>query len=73
MAVTVRGIKDQLERLKGPFLVIIHQPLTGPGSIDNASEVQALLNVAADKLLLAVNGHTQIDHLAKTGVLSYLH
>jgi Icc protein len=66
-------LKEQLETLEGPFLVMSHQPLAGPGSIDNASEVQALLNAAADKVLLAVNGHTHIDHLAKAGPLSYLH
>jgi Icc protein len=63
----------QLKTLKGPILVISHQPLAGPGSIDNAAEVQALLNAAADKVLLAVNGHTHIDHVAKEGKLSYLH
>jgi hypothetical protein len=47
--------------------------LAGPGSIDNAAEVQALLNGAADKVLLAVNGHTHIDHLARSGKVSYLH
>ena len=66
-------LEKQLETLKGPIFVISHQPLAGPGSIDNAGEVQALLNGAADKVLLAVNGHTHIDHLARVGKLSYLH
>jgi len=66
-------LAKQLKTLKGPILVISHQPLAGPGSIDNAGEVQALLNAAADKVLLAVNGHTHIDHVAKEGKLSYLH
>jgi predicted phosphodiesterase len=66
-------LAKQLKTLKGPILVISHQPLAGPGSIDNADEVQALLNAAADKVLLAVNGHTHIDHLARVGKLSYLH
>ena len=47
--------------------------MAGPGSIDNAGEVQALLNTASDKVLLAVNGHTHIDHVARVGKLSYLH
>ena len=47
--------------------------MAGPGSIYNAREVQALLNAASDKVLLAVNGHTHIDHLARAGKLSYLH
>jgi len=66
-------LDKQLKTLKGPILVISHQPLAGPGSIDNAGEVQALLDAAADKVLLAVNGHTHIDHVARVGKLSYLH
>ena len=62
-----------MERLKGPFLVTSHQPLADLGNIDNPSEVQALLYSEADKVLLAVNGHIRINHLAKAGVLSYLH
>jgi len=66
-------LEKQLKTLKGPILVISHQPLAGPGSIDNAGEVQALLDAAADKVLLSVNGHTHIDHVARVGKLSYLH
>ncbi len=66
-------LAKQLETLKGPILVISHQPLAGPSGIDNAGEVQALLNAAADKVLLAVNGHTHIDHVARAGRISYLH
>jgi 3',5'-cyclic-AMP phosphodiesterase len=66
-------LEKQLKTLKGPILVISHQPLAGPGSIDNAGEVQTLLEAAADKVLLAVNGHTHIDHVARTGKISYLH
>ena len=66
-------LAKQLKPLKGPILVISHQPLAGPSSIDNAKEVQALLNSAADKVLLAVNGHTHIDHVARAGKLSCLH
>ena len=66
-------LAKQLKTLKGPILVISHQPLAGPSSIDNAEEVQALLNAAADKVLLAINGHTHIDHVARAGSLSCLH
>jgi len=66
-------LAKQLKSLKGPILIISHQPLAGPSSIDNAKEVQALLNSAADKVLIAVNGHTHIDHVAKAGKLSSLH
>ena len=66
-------LAKQLKTLKGPILVISHQPLAGPSTIDNAEEVQKLLNSAADKVLLAVNGHTHIDHVARVGRISYLH
>tara|TARA_B100000676_G_scaffold222324_1_gene219506 strand:+ start:2202 stop:3191 length:990 start_codon:yes stop_codon:yes gene_type:complete len=66
-------LAKQLKILKGPILVISHQPLAGPYSIDNAGEVQSLLNFASDKVLLAVNGHTHIDHVARVGKISYLH
>ena len=66
-------LAEQLKTLKGPILVISHQPLAGPSSIDNAKEVQALLNAAADKVLLAINGHTHIDHVARAGKFSCLH
>jgi len=66
-------LEKQLKNLKGPIFVISHQPLAGPGSIDNAGEVQALLNAVDEKVLLAVNGHTHVDHVARVGKLSYLH
>ena len=69
----LKWLAKQLKTLKGPILIISHQPLAGPSSIDNAKEVQALLNSAADKVLLAVNGHTHIDHVARAGKLSCLH
>ena len=71
--VQLEWLEKQLKTLKGPILVLSHQPLAGPGSIDNAGEVQALLNGAVDKVLLAVNGHTHIDHLERAGKISYLH
>ena len=66
-------LEKQLKILKGPILVVSHQPLADPGCIDNAGEIHAMLNAAAEKVLLAVNGHTHIDHVARVGKLSYLH
>ncbi|MEE2640962.1 MAG: metallophosphoesterase [Planctomycetota bacterium] len=66
-------LAKQLDSLDGPILVISHQPLAGPSAVDNAVDVQKLLNSAADRVLLAVNGHTHIDHLAHAGKLSCLH
>ncbi|MEC9093816.1 MAG: metallophosphoesterase, partial [Planctomycetota bacterium] len=61
----LQWLEKQLKTLKGPLIVICHQPLAGPSCIDNAKAVQALLDSAADKVLLAVNGHTHIDHVAR--------
>ena len=66
-------LAGQLKTLPGPILVVSHQPLAGPSTIDNAKAVQSLLDSAADKVLLAVNGHTHIDHVAHVGKVSYLH
>ena len=66
-------LAKQLETLNGPIIVFCHQPLAGPSCIDNASTVQEVLSSAADKVLLAVNGHTHIDHIARVGQISYLH
>jgi len=66
-------LEKQLKILKGPILVFSHQPLAGTSSVDNAGEVQKLLNSAGDKVLLAVNGHTHIDHVDRVGEISYLH
>ena len=66
-------LAKQLKTLNGPIIVFCHQPLAGPSCIDNASTVQELLSSAADKVLLAVNGHTHIDHVARVDEISYLH
>ena len=66
-------LATQLKMLSGPIMVFSHQPLAGPSCIDNAKVVQKLLNSAADKVLLAVNGHTHIDDLVRVDNISYLH
>ena len=66
-------LADQLKILSGPIIIVSHQPLAGPSSIDNASEVQKLISANADKVLLAINGHTHIDHVEKINEVSYLH
>ena len=66
-------LQSQLKQLDGPVIVFCHQPLAGPSSIDNADQVQKILNAAADKILLTVNGHTHIDHLVRVGKVINLH
>ena len=65
--------ESQLKELHGPIIVFSHQPLAGPSCIDNASVAQRLLTSAADRVLMAVNGHTHIDHLTHVGKIPYLH
>jgi 3',5'-cyclic AMP phosphodiesterase CpdA len=66
-------LKKQLESHQGPMLVICHQPLAGPSCIDNAAQVQKILNTAADRIVLVINGHTHIDDLIRIGDVSHLH
>lgn len=66
-------LAEQLKSLEGPILIASHQPLAGPSSIDNADKIQKLLNESSDKILLAINGHTHIDHVEKIKEISYLH
>ncbi|QDU54470.1 metallophosphoesterase family protein [Aeoliella mucimassa] len=66
-------LEKQLEELAGPIVVVSHQPLAGPAAVDNAEQVQQLLSKAADKVLLAINGHTHIDAIREVEHVRYLH
>ena len=66
-------LKKQLENHQGPMLVVCHQPLAGPSCIDNAEQVQTILNSAADRIVLTINGHTHIDDLIRAGDVTHLH
>lgn len=66
-------LKAQLQALEGPCLVISHQPLAGPDAVDNAAEVQGILAEHADRVLMAINGHTHLDALIDVGGVPYLH
>ena len=57
----------------GPMIVLCHQPLAGPSSVDNASVIQGLLTAASDRILVAINGHTHIDELLELGGVHYWH
>ena len=69
----IAWLRDALHSFNGPILVLSHQPLAGPWAIDNAAEVQRVLSSAADRVLLAVNGHSHIDQLLRVGDVGYLH
>lgn len=66
-------LRDTLMSYEGPSLVLSHQPLAGPYAVDNAAAVQEILSAAADRVLLAINGHSHIDHLLRQGQVGYLH
>ena len=66
-------LKTQLENIQGPIIVACHQPLAGPWAIDNAGEIQGILESAADRVILVINGHSHIDHLLRVGNVNHLH
>jgi len=66
-------LKDQLGKLEGPIIVVSHQPLAGSSAIDNASEIQSILADAADKVILAINGHSHIDDILRIKDVTYMH
>lgn len=69
----VDWLRKTLAEIEGPILVVSHQPLAGPYPIDNAGEIQKILSKHADQIVLAINGHTHIDHLTEVAGIQYLH
>ena len=69
----VKWLKEQLETLDGPIIVLSHQPLAGASAIDNADELQTILGDAADKVILAINGHSHIDEVIRIKNVTYMH
>lgn len=66
-------LREELAQAKGPVIVISHQPLAGPLAVDDALEIQGILGEFADKVLLAINGHTHLDYLLRIRRVPYLH
>ena len=66
-------LRNTLQRHEGPIRVLSHQPLADPWAVDNTDGIQDVLNAAADRVLLAVNEHSHIDHLARKGKIGCLH
>jgi len=71
--VQLEWLSQQLKELEGPIIIISHQGLAGPWSIDNASEVQKILKQHQDKILMTLNGHNHIDHIMKIGSIINFH
>lgn len=59
--------RAQLSQSSEPVIVVCHQPLTGYAAVDNAPAVQQVMLSFADRILLALNGHTHIDSLQYIG------
>ena len=66
-------LSQELNDSKEPLIILSHQPIAGIYTIDNASEIQALLSAHANKIILAINGHAHVDQYLKVGGVSYLH
>ena len=66
-------LKEKLKEIEGPIVIVSHQPLAGPVAVDNAKEMQEILSTAADKILVALNGHTHIDAAYHIGNVHYVH
>lgn len=69
----VAWLKAQLASGEGPVVVACHQPLAGAYAIDNAEEVQEILGDAADRVILAINGHSHVDQLVRVAGVTHLH
>jgi calcineurin-like phosphoesterase family protein len=69
----VSWLKDKLNEINGPIIIVSHQPLAGEDAVDNAEEIQEILGKASDKILLAINGHTHVNCILRKKDVSYLH
>lgn len=69
----VAWLTERLDVLEGPIVVASHQPLAGPHAVDNAEEIQRILGSAADKVILAINGHSHIDEIVRVRDVTFLH
>ncbi|MCH5598183.1 metallophosphoesterase family protein [Niabella ginsengisoli] len=66
-------LQQQLIRATDPVMIISHQPLAGGEAVDNAVELQKILSTHANKILLAINGHTHIDSHVVIDKVNYVH
>lgn len=66
-------LKEQLNTIEGPIIIVSHQPLAGPWAVDNHEDMQQILAAHSDKIILAINGHTHIDSLIRRENIPYWH
>jgi 3',5'-cyclic-AMP phosphodiesterase len=68
----VDWLRAQLQQIREPIVIVSHQPLIGALAVDNAPEIQALLASAADRVVVAINGHTHVDSLIYESGIPYV-
>jgi Icc protein len=66
-------LKKELNESEDPVIIVSHQPIAGPSSIENSKEVQEILQIHRSKIILALNGHTHIDHVFRKAGIIYFH
>jgi Icc protein len=66
-------LKATLNEINEPIIIVSHQPIVGELAIDNAQEIQDILSEHANKILLAINGHTHINCMLRVKSVTYLH
>lgn len=66
-------LEQQLQKATQPVVIVSHQPLAGAMAVDNADKIQELLAQHANKVLIAINGHTHIDCLLTIKKVNYVH
>lgn len=69
----LKWLEKQLRESPLPVIVLSHQPLAGPSTINNSKQIQDLLAVYKKKVALCVNGHSHLDALFQVKGVSYLH
>lgn len=68
----VAWLKSKLEEIREPIIIVSHQPLIGALAVDNAAQIQAIIAGAADRIIMAINGHTHVDSLIYESGIPYL-
>ncbi|MEM8670080.1 MAG: metallophosphoesterase [Planctomycetota bacterium] len=66
-------LRRELDAADGPLIILSHQPLAGTSAVDNAEEIQKLLNPFRSKIVACVNGHSHVDALIQMDGINYLH
>ncbi|NQY92404.1 MAG: metallophosphoesterase, partial [Deltaproteobacteria bacterium] len=56
-----------------PAIILCHQPLAGPWSVDDAADVQRAISAAGDQVLCVLNGHSHIDYVLRVDGVTYVH